>query len=459
MIKIDTFGKNIILVFLGASIVNLFNLLYQLLIAHRLSPADFAAFNSLLSILMVVSTPLLALTAAIVKYSAKFNAQNQIEKIRVLLAGILRRIFIPAILTFLLFYSTSFYIMDKLKISSIFSGYILAILLALAWITPVLLGGLQGLELFKWLMSASVITGALKLCFAFIFIELGFNIAGALGAFLVAGLIGLIISYLPLKNFLSLRAIQADINPVRDTTNLTDNTIVSNGVDFKEVFIYSFPVAISSFCFIALVSFDMVLVKYFFIPQESGLYSIAQMVGKIFLFLPGAISIVMFPRVSGLNARNMDTGSTLRQSLLYACGLCIIASLVYNLFPLFILKILTGKVFLKSIILGRLFSISMSFFALLYILIVYFLSVSDLRFIKYLALFTLLQFLAIVFFHKSLIQVQSILCINAILLFSIHLLLAYRKGTVPAKAGTVPTEAKILSTKGTVPDRSRDSPV
>lgn len=410
--NIDIFTKNIILVFMGTFLVNLFNLLYQLLIAHKLTPSNFAAFNSLLSILMIISTPLSALTTAVVKYSTEFNAQKQIKKIQILFAGLLRRILIPAILTFFIFYSASFYIMNKLKISSLASGYILAILLALTWITPIFSGGLQGLELFKWFMFISVITGALKLLFAFIFIKLGFKIVGALGAFLISGLLGLAISYLPLKNFLSLRVIPDDIN-------------------FKEIFIYIFPVAISSFCFIALVSFDMVLVKYFFIPQDSGLYSLAQMVGKIFLFLPGAISIVMFPRVSGLNVKNMNTISTLNRSLWYATVLCIIASLVYNIFPAFILKILTGKIFSESIVLGRLFSISMSFFTLLYILITYFLSKKDLRFIKYLVTFTLLQFLTIVLFHKNLIQVQLILCINSILLFFIHLLLAYRKGTVP----------------------------
>lgn len=429
-LKIDIFTKNIILVFMGTFLVNFFNLAYQLLIAHKLALSDFAAFNSLLAILMLVSTPLGTLQTAVVKYSAEFNAQNQIKKIKFLLSGLLRKTITLAIFTFFIYYFVSFYIMDRLKITSQSLGYILTILVALSCILPVFSGALQGLELFKWLMSVSVITGLLKLILAFIFILLGFNVAGALGALLVSSIIGLIISYFPLKDFLSFKI----VHPVRNTIHTKENNKISNGVNFKEIFLYLLPVAISYFCFIALVSFDMVLVKYFFIPQDSGLYALAQMVGKIFLFLPGAISIVMFPKVAGLNAKDMDTTVTLKRSLLYAGILCIIASLVYNIFPAFVLKVLVGKVFFESIILGRLFSVSMSFFALLYILIVYFLSVSDLRFIKYLVLFTLLQGLGIVLFHKSLIQVQFILCIDAILLFAIHLLLAYKKGAVPAIA-------------------------
>jgi O-antigen/teichoic acid export membrane protein len=171
----------------------------------------------------------------------------------------------------------------------------------------------------------------------------------------------------------------------------------------------------------------MVLVKYYFNPEESGVYSLAQMVGKIFLFLPGAISVVMFPRVSGLKAKNQDTNTTLKRSLLYTGILVTGAGFFYNLFPHFVLMVLTGKVYLESVSLGRLFSVSMSFFTLLFILITYLLSIKDLRFIKYLVLFTLLQIWAITLFHKTLISVQLILCLNAILLFFIHLNLVYKK--------------------------------
>jgi len=402
--NIDSFNKNIVIVFAGTSLVNLLNLLYQLLIAHRLSAFEFAAFNSLLSIFMIISSPLGTLQIAVAKYSAEFNAHNQLSKLRFFLSDLFKKTSVLAISTLLIFWFSSVYIMNSLKISSATSGYILAVLLASTCLAPVFAGGVQGLELFGWLSSVSVITGVLKLVLAFVFVLLGYNIAGALGALLASSLIGLVIYYFPLRRYISLEAIKEDIR-------------------YKEIFIYLFPVGITYFCFMNLVNFDMVMVKYFFSPQDSGIYSLAQMVGKIFLFLPGAIGIVMFPKISGLNAKNMDTLSILRKSIMYVFGLCILSVLFYNSFPYLVLKILTGKAYPESIMLGRMFSISMTFFSLLYILLMYFLSVKDLRFIKYLVFFTALQFLAIVLFHKNLIWVQLILCINAILLFCIHLAL------------------------------------
>ncbi|MDD4895039.1 MAG: oligosaccharide flippase family protein, partial [Candidatus Omnitrophica bacterium] len=379
-----------------------------LLLAHNLSSIDFAGFSSLLAIFTLISSPLTTLQTAIAKYTAEFNAHNQAQKIQALLASLIRKTLFLGGITFIIFYFLSPYIINILKISSVSSGYILALLIAFCWITPILTGSLQGLELFKWLVSQSLISGAAKLIFAFIFIKLGFNIAGALGAFLVSGLIGIIIAIPPLKNLLSFK-------PIKD------------GIKLKEFFLFLGPVAASSFCFIALVSVDMILVKYFFKPIDAGFYSLAQILGKIFLFLPGAIAVVMFPKTAGLKARNMNTGSTLNRSLLYAFILCIIVNLGYNIFPSLTLRILTGKVFDESIMLGRLFGISMSFFALLFILINYFLSIKDLRFIKYMILSVLLESFAIILLHRTLIDVQLILCINSVLLFLACSFLAYKK--------------------------------
>jgi O-antigen/teichoic acid export membrane protein len=406
---IDGFGKNIIVVFLGTSLVNFFNLIYQLLIAHKLSASDFAAFNSLLSILLLVSSPLATLQTAVAKYSSEFNARGEVVMARSLLAGMFRKAAGIGFVTFFVFLLASSFIMQKLGIGSRPCVYILAGLVALSWLVPVFMGGLQGLELFSWLSVASVAGGVLKLAAAFIFILLGYNIAGALGALLLATLTGIIFASFALKgSIFYFGALEK--------------------IDYKEIIVFLLPVALSLFCFMGLVSFDMIMVRYYFSSQDSGLYSIAQMVGKILLFLPGAISIVMFPKASGLNAKNMDSIHILRRSLSYAAGLCVLAALAYNLFPYFALKVLTGKAYPESIILGRLFSVSMSFFTLLFILINYFLSVKDLRFIKYLALFTIFEFLGIVFFHGSLIQVQLVLCAIGAPLFLIHLLLAFKPG-------------------------------
>ncbi len=402
-----SFTKNVMLVFAGTFFGSFLNLLYQLIIAHHLSAVDFASFNSLIAIFMMFSAPIGTVQAAVAKYTSEFSAKNETEKIKVLISCLFKKALILGLITLVVFYFLGIFAINRLHIQSNTSAYTLALMLAFCWLIPVFSGGMQGLELFKWFIFVGISGSMLKLIFTFVFLNLGFNVPGALAAFLFSLVITFIFSFIPLRR-------EVDLG------------IANNCIKFNELFLYLIPVMISNFCYLNLVSFDMVLVKYFFSPQESGIYSLGQMVGKIFLFLPGAISIAMFPRVSYLNARNSCTRSTLKQSLIYGFILSAAAIAVYNLMPGFILKILTGKSSADAVALGRVFSFSMSFFALLFIFISYFLSLKDFRFLKYIIFFTLFQIFEISIFHPTIFKVQFMVLFNAISLFIIHALLARR---------------------------------
>ncbi len=404
--SLDGFTKSILVVFAGSSAGNVFNLLYQLLVAHKLTPSDFAAFNALLSVCMIFSSPLATLQLAVAKFSAGCNARMQHSKVADIIRDLSQKAFFCALITGALFFSASWYIIRLLKVESHTAGFLAALVTASAWFIPVVSGSLQGLELFGWFSSVSMTGSIVKFSLAWLFLWFGFRISGALGALVLANFISVGLAYIPLRRVM--RGSQG-----------------KEKVPYREIFLYIVPLAASNFCFIVLVSSDMVLVKYFFSPQDSGVYSLAQMVGKIFLFLPGAVSMVMFPRTSGLKAQQKDTRAVLRQSLAYVTALCVLAVIVYNSIPSFVLRVLTGKAYPEAIVLGRLFGVSMSCFTILFILISYFLSIEDLRFLKYLITGTIVQLAALVFFHSSLMQVQFVLCVNASVLLGVHLALAY----------------------------------
>ncbi|MCM8762935.1 MAG: oligosaccharide flippase family protein, partial [Candidatus Omnitrophica bacterium] len=380
---LDRFTKDILFVFSGATFANLCNLLYQLFIVRKFSPSEFAIFNTLISIITLFSTPAATLTQAVTRFVAKSNAHRQPEKICLLIAKFSKLTFIFGISLFLIFCIFNSAFMRLLKISDSVSIFIMSGIILLLWIIPVYSGSMQGLERFGWFTALSISNGILKLSFVIIFVLVGWGVAGALGAFLVSSLSAILIGFFSLKDYIFKK-------------------IRGRFIEFGETIHYILPVASTWFCFNTLVNLDMVLVKYYFSPVDAGYYSIAQMVGKIFLFLPGPISIVMFPKTAGLNAKQQDTGLILRKSVLLGCILCIAAIAIYNLFPAFCLRLLTTKTINVSITLGRLFSISMSLYALIFILFSYHLSIGDFRFLKSLILFTLAQFMAIALFHRNL---------------------------------------------------------
>lgn len=407
---LDVFNRNILVVFLGTSLVNFLNLLYQLLIAHAVSPAEFANFNAIISIYMMAAIPLGTLQTAVVKYSSEFNAKGRTEEVRALLSRLFRATGVLALVTFCAVYALAPALASSLRIPSVQYGRLLALLIAASWVTPVLLGGLQGLEFFNALMAVSISTTAAKLGLAFLLVAAGFGIGGALAGFAVSTLFGILAGIALLGRLL-----------------FAKTSAGHSEVDFRKILFFLFPVAVSSLCYIVMVNMDMVLVKRFFPESEAGFYSLSQMVGKIFLFFPGAISIVMLPRTSSLYAQDRDTRATLTRSLSYAGALSAAAFAAYNLFPGAALRVLTGKSFPESILLGRFFSVSMTFFALVTVLITYFLSRGESRFLIYLGALTVLEVGGIALFHRSLIEVQAVVCASAAVLFATHLKLAYAK--------------------------------
>jgi len=193
-----------------------------------------------------------------------------------------------------------------------------------------------------------------------------------------------------------------------------------------EVYQYFLPVGITLLCFMILTNVDLILVKHFFPPIEAGYYSIAQMVGKIILFLPIPVVMVMFPKLSSLEGQEKKAHSILTQSLVAALLFCVVAVLFGLLFPSLIIRVLSGKIYLECIPLVRLFCVNMTFYSLVLILLYYHLSTHQRKFLYPLFFLTLVQISLMLFFHKTLMQVLIIMGIVSASLLSVNLYWAYR---------------------------------
>lgn len=407
MIFKDKFLKNNVLMFFSTSIVSLANLFYQVLVVRNLSVTGYGMFNSLLSTFVIFSLPLMSLSTMIAKFVSHYNNIGQRKTADFLLSRLLRHMFFIALSFLAAYLILAPVIKGYLHLDSIVPVYFLGGMLFTTILLTVMLGGLQGFERFVWFSASSMVSGVLKLVLAFLFIRIGWDLLGALGAYLVAVVIGLLVTFFPLKKILYLNEKAMDIN-------------------LKEKYRFVIPSIITFGCIALLTNVDVILVKHLFPDLKAGYYSVAQLIGKIVLYIPSAIYIVILPRTSGLNAQQKDPKVVLIKALKYTAILCLFVLGFYNIFPEFILGILTGKVNSEIIFLGRLFSITMPFFALLVVLLLYQLSVSKFMFLKSLVLFSLLQILVISLFHISLTQVLLTLLANSIILFSLNLRSAMR---------------------------------
>jgi O-antigen/teichoic acid export membrane protein len=412
----DEFFRQSGLMFIGISLFNLSNLLYHFFMIRALPPIDYGHLNGLIALFMIISVPASTVQTTATKFVSSFQAQNQFGHVKSLLRHLLLLMSTVGLSLFLLISLGSSFISSFLQISSYGLILLLGMSLFFAMVIPVPWGGLQGLQKFGSLTLTLLINGGFKLALGILFVFFGLGVMGAIAAVALSYFITTLFSLLLLKRTLPKENKIADQerNPAEPSYN------------FSAVYRYFFPVGLTLLCFMVLTNIDLILVKHFFMPIEAGYYSIAQMVGKIILFLPLPIVMVMFPKLSSLEGQGEKALSTLGKSLgiaVFLCGGAIILSL---LFPSLIIRILSGKVYLECLPLVGMFSINMALFSLTLILLHYHLSTRKRWFLYPLFFFTLIEIGLIILFHNTLNQVLWVVGIVAFCLAVINFYLAYR---------------------------------
>lgn len=406
--------KHIGIIFLATMVVNFSNYLFHVFMGRMLGPASYGILVSLLSISVILSVPVATLQTVITKYVSNFKAKNQYAEISYLFFRLIKKLFFYGILGFILFALGSGYLSSFLQISSPVPVIILGTSMIFAIILPIVYGVLQGLQSFGHLGFNMIVSGISRLVLGLLLVYLGLGVSGAIAAPTLAGLFAVALAFIPLRFLYRWRGEDPQINS-------------------GEMYRYFWPVLMSFLCFAILTNTDVILVKHFFTPLDAGRYSAAAMMGKIVLFLPGAIGMVMFPKTSELHALERDSFPLLRKSLFLVGAMCGLVTAGYFLFPRFAITFLFGNKYLPGAPLIGIFGVAMTLFALIQILILYHLSVHNLNFVYFLATFSLLQVILLWFFHNSLSQIIYILIANGSLLFTINWLLAHRRVQGPVE--------------------------
>ena len=137
----------------------------------------------------------------------------------------------------------------------------------------------------------------------------------------------------------------------------------------------------------------------------AGYYASLATLGKIVFFASSPIVMVMFPLISARHENGQDSRQTLNLSL----ALVLFASLgitgFYFLFPQFMIKILYGVDYLAAAPYLVYFSIFLSLYALVNVLVNYYLSIKKVKIVFFPVLAALIQILLILVFHQDIFQI------------------------------------------------------
>lgn len=401
--------KNGTYLFLASMAGNVSAYFFQFYMSRKLSVEDFGILNSLLSLSAIVSVPAGTVSLVMARYVSKFNALQNIGKIKYLFLNAYIKLLIAGGVGFGIFIFLSKYIGNFLNVSTRLPIILIGISLLLSLILPINMGLLQGLQRFGYLGMNGSLSGILRLASGVLLIYVGLGVNGAILAGIIPTLIMTLITFYPVR-FLFDKAVK------HDKERYT-----------KEILWYSVPVTVSSFCFTALINIDLVLVKHFFSPEDAGNYAAVAILGRSIFYLPGAIILAMFPMVSESHTLNKDTYGLLNKALLFTLLLSGVGLILFSIFPSQLMGLLMGKKFIAAAPLLRIFGFAMLPFALLNILINFNLAKHSTRFVYTLVLGCLLEVFLIYIYHNTLVYVIYIMAGSGTLLFLVNLFLIIKE--------------------------------
>ena len=262
----------------------------------------------------------------------------------------------------------------------------------------VALGFLQGLQKFRHLAYIGyVLPPGIKLLAGVVLVLAGLKLLGALTAVVLAEFTGLVVAMFPWRKRFA-------------------HAIKSKSATDTSVFRLVLPGLVLAFFIAAPTNLDVPLVVHFFSAGDSGIYTCAATFGKIIVFLPIGVSLVMLPMVAEKQALKMPTRDLALQGLLFTFALCAVATLVCWLFPEFFINLFFGGSYLGAAELLSWYSAAMLVFALNLFLVQYAIAVGKRQYIFISGLATLVIILTISFGPGTLHQVIKVMLIGNLVL-------------------------------------------
>jgi O-antigen/teichoic acid export membrane protein len=302
----------------GSGLVGVTNLIYNVVTARLLGPTGFAHATAVYTLLMLMSAITLSFQVVCAKYVAKEESPAGAAKV---FSSLHRRAWIAGVAIGLALFLGR----NALKTYLNLPDQVLISLLALgtAFYIPlgVRRGYIQGVHAFGPLSINFMLEGLVRLGGAYLLIEWGLGVRGAI----LASVIAVIVSY-----FFARPTPSAKLGRLQDV-------LIPFQEGLQAIVFFSGQVVINNF--------DIVLVKHFFASDEAGVYAAVSLVGRLVNMCAWSVVNTMFPVSAGARTNDKAARSLLFLSL--SLVFLILSVLILGLWavPSFLWRILFGAHF------------------------------------------------------------------------------------------------------------------
>ena len=363
----------------------------NVIFSRVLDPVGYGELTALFALSVVLAVPTGAGQTMIAQRVAVYSAEGRTDSVRYLVRHAIAHVSVIAGVVGLVYLAATPLVVQLLGLRHIGVAIVLTPVLVLAVIQPLGLGVLQGLERFTaygvMLLAIAVSRIAFGLPWAAVEHGAGGALAGqAVGMALVLGGAGWLMRGLILGR--GTGAATTGLKRRPDARTLS---------------------ASAAFVGFAVVSnLDLVLAKIFLSPHNAGVYAALSTIGKVIIFLPAAIAVVMVPNAAKAQHGSGSSARVLRVSALLVAGSTVLVAIPAIVVPRLIISVMFGSKYLAAASGVLPMVIAGAGLAMSYLLVVYSVAISDRRWMLLLVCAVALQIGGISAFHGSPTQVATV---------------------------------------------------
>ena len=402
-------AKNLGFIFIASSLVNLLNFFYQIIMGRILGPSGYGELTTLISLIFISGAITGTFQTSVTRFVSAYNVQNNNYKIKKFFIMITIRFFILSCIIFILIILLLKPITLFLKMQSFLPLIILGIIIIEGALSSVATGVIQGMGRFKALGLNLILSAGLKLVLGMLLVYTGFKSFGAVIGIMLSILIAYFILFLSIKDILKLKI----------KNNIIDNTIDIN-IDLKSFYRNTIMVLMSTVLITLISYFDIVLVKHFFSPENTGYFAAASQIGRIILFVPGAIGIVIFPRFTEKFEKNERLRSTFLKSFLILLIFSVLFLTIYYFFPELVTKLMYGTVYKDSSKLIFLYGLFITFIGFINLQIFYFISIKNYWYLIHIFMIFIIEIILISYYNNLILNILWVEISASFLIFFIN---------------------------------------
>jgi len=380
----NSLARNSVIVLVGSMGANVLSYLYHLVMGRLLGPSGYGELSSLLSILYIFTVPLLVAQTVLVKFVSGFKAHGEIGQAKSLFVQATKSFIVVSVLGLPLILISAPWVTAFLHLPSIQLYVLVYVLLVFSLLTVATVGVLTGYQKFLWVSGIGALAILVKLLLSIPLVVWG--VSGVLAAGVAASVIIYGIYFIPLRFVLTVKS---------KATQLTKRDALG----------FAVPTLLTQLGVISLFSTDIILVRHYMNAHDAGIYAALAILGKIIFYASSAVPSVLFPVASERSARGTNIRTLVTSATLAVAAVSGGLTLVYFLFPSFIIGLLFGSAYSGAALLLGQFAVFLAFYSVGNILAISSLAAGKMNIWVISVLAAMIQIIGMTLFHATLSSV------------------------------------------------------